>query len=120
MNNDNDFGQYNCISENIHGRMEAIVFVLSTYSFDRSIDRLEIYLKCLSFVYIEESIITTKKFFRQSKKFTSIKKSFRTTTATIERGIYITSSSTWTSDHRWEKHFLLFFFLILYWSHIDD
>ncbi len=29
MNNDDDFGQYNCLAENIHGRMEAIVFVLS-------------------------------------------------------------------------------------------
>lgn len=38
MNNDDDFGQYNCISENIHGRMEAIVFVLSMYSFIHSID----------------------------------------------------------------------------------
>jgi hypothetical protein len=28
MNNNNDFGQYNCIAENIHGRMETIVFVL--------------------------------------------------------------------------------------------
>ncbi len=28
MNNNDDFGQYNCIAENIHGRMEAIVFVL--------------------------------------------------------------------------------------------
>ena len=29
MNKNDDFGQYNCIGENIHGRMEAIVFVLS-------------------------------------------------------------------------------------------
>jgi len=29
MNNDDDFGQYNCIAENTHGRREAIVFVLS-------------------------------------------------------------------------------------------
>ena len=28
MNNNDDFGQYNCIAENIHGRMETIVFVL--------------------------------------------------------------------------------------------
>jgi hypothetical protein len=36
MNNDDDFGQYKCIAENIHGRMEAIVFVLSMnfFSFD--------------------------------------------------------------------------------------
>jgi hypothetical protein len=32
MNNDDDFGQYNCIAKNIHGRKEAIVFVLSMYS----------------------------------------------------------------------------------------
>ncbi len=29
MNNDDDFGQYKCIGENAHGRMESIVFVLS-------------------------------------------------------------------------------------------
>jgi hypothetical protein len=29
MNNEDDFGQYNCIAENIHGRKEAIVFILS-------------------------------------------------------------------------------------------
>ena len=28
MNNNDDFGQYKCIAENIHGRMETIVFVL--------------------------------------------------------------------------------------------
>ncbi|CAM4745410.1 unnamed protein product [Rotaria magnacalcarata] len=28
MNNDDDFGQYNCIAENMHGRMESIVYVL--------------------------------------------------------------------------------------------
>ncbi|CAF4946580.1 unnamed protein product, partial [Rotaria sp. Silwood1] len=28
MNNNDDFGQYNCIADNIHGRMEAIVYVL--------------------------------------------------------------------------------------------
>ncbi|CAF2994861.1 unnamed protein product [Rotaria sp. Silwood2] len=31
MNNDDDFGQYNCIADNTHGRMEAIVYVLSMY-----------------------------------------------------------------------------------------
>jgi len=29
LNNDDDFGQYNCLAENIHGKMEAIIFVLS-------------------------------------------------------------------------------------------
>jgi len=28
MNNNDDFGQYNCIAENIHGRMEKIIYVL--------------------------------------------------------------------------------------------
>lgn len=28
MNNKDDFGQYTCIAENVHGRMETIVFVL--------------------------------------------------------------------------------------------
>jgi hypothetical protein len=33
MNNEDDFGQYNCIAENIYGRMEGFVFVLSMYFF---------------------------------------------------------------------------------------
>lgn len=28
MNTNDDFGQYNCIAENAHGRMETIVYVL--------------------------------------------------------------------------------------------
>ncbi|CAF0892951.1 unnamed protein product [Rotaria sordida] len=90
INNDNDFGQYNCIAENIHGRMETIVLVL------------------------KESIIvttlTTKKLQRHSKYFSlrlnSSRKFLRSTTTTttatrnvyIERDIYISSSSyrLWT------------------------
>ena len=28
MNSNDDFGQYHCVAENIHGRVETIVFVL--------------------------------------------------------------------------------------------
>ena len=28
MNNNDDFGQYYCVAENLHGRMEAIVLIL--------------------------------------------------------------------------------------------
>lgn len=47
MNNDDDFGQYHCIAENIHGRMEAIVFVLGIFnlSFVSFCHSNEIYLK---------------------------------------------------------------------------
>lgn len=30
MDNNDDFGQYDCIAENTHGRMEAIVSILRT------------------------------------------------------------------------------------------
>ncbi|CAF1174782.1 unnamed protein product [Rotaria sp. Silwood1] len=106
MNNNDDFGQYNCIADNIHGRMEAIVYVL------------------------KESVVlttlTTKKLQRYSKYFSlrlnSSRKILRSTTIPtknihIERGIHISSSSSSSSYRFWtydRLNNLLFVLLLLY------
>ncbi|CAF0810534.1 unnamed protein product [Adineta steineri] len=90
MNNNDDFGQYNCIAENVHGRMEAIVIVL------------------------QELMTTTTKNHRHSKHhstktnsnrlFTKIRSALTTAITTTnvngERDIHISSSSyrLWTSN----------------------
>jgi hypothetical protein len=125
MNNEEDFGQYNCIAENIHGRKEAIVFILSMC--------LLFYICSLSkfFVYLEESVIlstlTTKKLHHHHVKNSSIRlKSSRkhlrlttTTNAYIERDIHISSSSyhLWTSRRLINLLFLLL--LLIRFKRID-
>ncbi|CAF1433252.1 unnamed protein product [Adineta steineri] len=107
INSIDDFGQYNCIAENIHGRKEAIIFI--------------------SQEIIVLSTLTTRKFHRHLKntslRLKSTRKHFRSSTITtptttitivyIERDIHISSSSyrLWTS-HRLIK--LLFLFLLLF------
>ncbi|UJR32093.1 hypothetical protein I4U23_019561 [Adineta vaga] len=96
LTNEDDFGQYNCIAENIHGRKEAMVFLLK----ETIVSSTTTYTS------------TTKKFHRYTKNSSSrlnhTRKHFRTTTTAttttttlvptttyvyIERGIYISSSS---------------------------
>jgi hypothetical protein len=111
MNNDDNFGQYNCIAENIHGRMEAIVFVLSMCSLIPSFLFL--------FFCLEESIVlstlkttTQRKSHRHSKRLNSSRKYIRSTTSVyIERDIHIISSS-----YRllWTSHRLLFLLFLLF------
>ncbi|CAF1164406.1 unnamed protein product [Rotaria sordida] len=84
MNNNDDFGQYNCIAENIHGRMEAFVLVL------------------------QESMqgIQNEKNHRYSKHYSSKLHTIThstiltTTNIYIERDIHISSSSyrLWTTN----------------------
>ena len=113
MNSDDDFGQYHCLAENLHGRAEAIVFVLSTCS------------PCSPFachsarflLFLEETVsrqtlpTTSRKPHRSSKhhpaRSNTSRKHTRTTTATsssssttasfVEREIQISSSAT-----RWD------------------
>ncbi|CAF1442432.1 unnamed protein product [Rotaria sp. Silwood1] len=100
MNNNDDLGQYHCIAENIHGRMESIVHVL------------------------QESMqgIKNEKNYRHSKHnlsristnrlFTIIKLPTTTTSSVyIERDIHISSSSSY---HLWTTNiYLLFLFQFL-------
>ncbi|CAF1649734.1 unnamed protein product, partial [Adineta ricciae] len=98
MNNDDDFGQYNCIAENIHGRMEAIVFVL------------------------QEATTTSEKNHRHSKHYstrTHLNRSvakmhtatlMSSTIVYIERDIHISSSSYHARTSNIFIYLLLFLF----------
>ncbi|CAF2027029.1 unnamed protein product [Rotaria magnacalcarata] len=101
INDDDDFGKYNCIAENIHGRKEAFVYLLKES--------------------VVVTTLTTKKYQRYSKnsslRFSSSRKVLRSTTLPtkdfyIEREIHITSSSYRLSTHHRLKN-LLFISLLL-------
>jgi hypothetical protein len=108
MNNNDDFGQYNCITENIHGRNEASFLIFAS-------EQLAIV-----------STLTTKKFHRHSKypilKFDSNKKYLRLTTTNvyIERDIHISSSSyrLWTF-HKLKNLLFLLLLLLFQLKRID-
>jgi len=109
MNNDDDFGGYNCIAENIHGREDAMVFVMSMYSYFNEEE-------LVYFVVVEESVIlstlTTKKLHRHPKKFDFTQTYLQSTTINVynERDIHISSSSS----HRWTLNHLLLVLLLLF------
>lgn len=111
MNNKDDFGQYTCIAENVHGRMETIVFVLeesmtTTMTSERT-HRLSKHYSSKSF--------SNRSLIRMSKNKGSLNKVYllflgtrtttiRTSSISLERGIQLSSSS----PHRFTSRLIFF------------
>lgn len=121
MNSNDDFGKYNCIGENTHGRKEASVYIQSIYLIAFSFFNFEKFT-----VFIEESvpiISTTRKYQRHSKtslhRINSTRKLFRSTTISakdvyMKREISISSSSYRLRTHHRLKDFLLLLLVLLF------